>query len=80
MGFAEVIRKVAYRTLIATARDVTAGTSLRSMLVVAPHPDDETLGCGARIILSRRQGSRVKLLVATDGAGSQHRASQAGLS
>ncbi len=44
--------------------------SLGTTLVVAPHPDDESLGCGGLIALLRSHGHRVHLLVTTDGAGS----------
>lgn len=37
-------------------------------LVMAPHADDETLGCGGTIALLRRAGWDVRVLVATDGA------------
>ncbi len=40
------------------------------LLVVAPHPDDETLGCGGLIALKRRLGARVAVAFITDGAGS----------
>lgn len=36
-------------------------------LVVAPHPDDETLGCGGAIALLRQMGYRVHVLVVSDG-------------
>lgn len=39
------------------------------VLVLAPHPDDETLGCGGAIALHAKQGDEVHLIVATDGAG-----------
>lgn len=39
-----------------------------SVLVLAPHPDDECLGCGGALILHRRQGDRVKVVCVTDGA------------
>lgn len=39
-------------------------------LVVAPHPDDESLGCGGAIALLRRRGCRVHVLFVTDGAAS----------
>lgn len=39
-----------------------------SVLVLAPHPDDESLGCGGAIALHHRQGDRVKVVFATDGA------------
>ncbi len=40
------------------------------VLVVAPHPDDETLGCGGAIALLRSQGRLVRLLVISDGTQS----------
>jgi LmbE family N-acetylglucosaminyl deacetylase len=36
-------------------------------LVGAPHPDDESLGCGGAIALLRKFGCEVKVLVMTDG-------------
>jgi len=49
------------------ARDATAFTAGRSALIVAPHPDDETLGCGALILRKRHNGTTVTLAVVTDG-------------
>lgn len=46
----------------------------RSALVVAPHPDDETIGAYGLIRSLRERGCRVRILVVSDGAGS-HRAS-----
>lgn len=42
-------------------------------LVVAPHPDDETLGCGGAIALLREAGLPVHLLIVSDGAASHPR-------
>ena len=39
-----------------------------SVLVLAPHPDDECLGCGGAVTLHRRQGDRVRVVIVTDGA------------
>lgn len=39
----------------------------RRLTVLAAHPDDETLGCGALIARSRRAGLPVRVIVATDG-------------
>lgn len=37
------------------------------MLVLAPHPDDETFGCGGTLALHRKQGDPVRVLFLTDG-------------
>jgi LmbE family N-acetylglucosaminyl deacetylase len=42
-------------------------------LVVAPHPDDETLGCGGAIALLRALGHPVHVLVMSDGTLSHPR-------
>ena len=39
-----------------------------SMLVVAPHQDDEVIGCGGAMALQRRNGRAVKVVVLQDGA------------
>ncbi len=36
-------------------------------LIVAPHPDDETLGCGGAIALLRSIGCDVRVLIISDG-------------
>jgi len=47
-------------------------TGVRRALIVAPHPDDETIGAGALILKLRRAGAHVEVLVVTDG-GASHR-------
>ena len=42
-----------------------------SVLVLAPHPDDEVFGCGGLLSLYRAMGSQVHVQVLTDGAGYQ---------
>ncbi len=42
----------------------------RSVLVVAPHPDDEVLGCGGLIASHARAGHRIRVVFLTDGTGS----------
>jgi len=41
------------------------------VLVVAPHPDDETLGCGGTLGLHANAGDRVYVLIVTDGGRSR---------
>ncbi len=50
-------------------RDINAIERQR-VLIVAPHPDDETLGCGGAISLLCRQGYDVSVLIVSDGTGS----------
>ncbi len=37
------------------------------MLCLAPHPDDEVLGCGGLLVLAQRQGLQVRSIIATAG-------------
>src|SRR5262245_59164913 len=39
----------------------------QKILVIAPHPDDETLGCGGTIKLLTNAGARVDVLYTTRG-------------
>jgi LmbE family N-acetylglucosaminyl deacetylase len=58
------------RALLARGTDVTAAVTERSCLVLAPHPDDESLGCGATIARKRTAGTRVTVAFAADGRSS----------
>lgn len=40
------------------------------LVVVAPHPDDESLGCGGLIAAARAAGHEVRIVVVSDGVGS----------
>src|SRR5580693_6225633 len=42
----------------------------RPFVVVAPHPDDESLACGGLIADACRQGGRGKVVIVSDGGGS----------
>ena len=43
----------------------------KKILVLAAHPDDETLGCGATISKLSKQGHNIKLLTFTDGVSAR---------
>jgi LmbE family N-acetylglucosaminyl deacetylase len=53
----------------AFAPDVTEEMDHRRCLVLAPHPDDEVLGCGGTIARKVRQGTHVSIAFLTDGRG-----------
>lgn len=60
--------------LFKKAQNATEQTSLRSALVIAPHPDDETLGCGATIARKIAAKRRVNVVVCSDGRNSHRSA------
>jgi LmbE family N-acetylglucosaminyl deacetylase len=48
----------------------TCGNWGESVVVVAPHPDDESIACGGLIGLLARRSVVVNIIVDTDGCGS----------
>ncbi|MCZ6673957.1 MAG: PIG-L family deacetylase [Verrucomicrobia bacterium] len=42
-------------------------SGMERTVVLAPHQDDETLGCGGRIIQLKNSGAQVKVVYTTDG-------------
>jgi len=62
------LRRLVIRTVVRSiARPVTVSSA--SALVIAPHPDDETFGCGGLIALKRSQGSAVHVVFLSRGEG-----------
>jgi LmbE family N-acetylglucosaminyl deacetylase len=57
-------------TLISAPADPFAG--VKRILVLAPHPDDETLGCGGTVALYVSRGVEVYLAVISDGGKIAH--------
>jgi LmbE family N-acetylglucosaminyl deacetylase len=45
----------------------------RELLVIAPHPDDETIGCGGLLALACEAGLSCTVVVVTDGGASHPR-------
>jgi N-acetylglucosamine malate deacetylase 1 len=66
------LRKVRRLLISSTIRFLAqpAEISARSLLVVAPHPDDETFACGGLIALKESIGSKVFVIFLTDGEAS----------
>jgi LmbE family N-acetylglucosaminyl deacetylase len=55
------------RLAVGHGRDGTGMLDGRRLLVLSPHPDDETFGCGAAIARAAAAGTPVTVVVATDG-------------
>ena len=51
---------------------------MQQILIVAAHPDDEVLGCGATIARHARAGDRVHILILADGVSARAGTSDAG--
>ena len=54
-------------------RDADYVAGLGATVVVAPHPDDESLGCGGLLALLRRAGQPVAAVLVSDGTMSHPR-------
>lgn len=50
--------------------DASSLVGSQPLLILAPHPDDESLGCGGLIADCHARGQSVHVVVLTDGAGS----------
>lgn len=59
-----------YDQIFQSAPEADAAMLEASALVIAPHPDDESLGCGGTIIRKRRAGADVSIVFMTDGSAS----------
>lgn len=75
-GIAEMIWRLGHvlvRFITHPQRNVVHWTSdgHRSIIVVAPHPDDETLGVGGTMWRHMEKGDRITLIVVTDGSASR---------
>src|SRR5688572_1129866 len=62
--------KALRRLLHARLQVELAPRQTSSALILAPHQDDETLGCGGTITLKRNAGTRVTVAFMTDGTTS----------
>jgi LmbE family N-acetylglucosaminyl deacetylase len=61
------VGNLAWSAVRASARDVTSQMAGARLLVLAPHPDDETLACGGCIARAVAAGDEVHVVVVTDG-------------
>ncbi|WP_460978958.1 PIG-L deacetylase family protein [Spirosoma knui] len=59
--------KADFLDAIARRIDPADLSQIGNALVIAPHPDDESLGCGGTVALLRQQGYVVQVLFVSDG-------------
>ena len=57
-----------YANLEACELEIDSGR-YKSVLVIAPHPDDEMIGCGGTLIKLAESGTNLTILHLTDGSG-----------
>lgn len=62
-----VVAKLVLLLLTIGTLPVPAGAQSGPVVVIAPHPDDETLGCGGLIARRAAEGRRIVVIVVTDG-------------
>lgn len=67
-----VIARAVWAWAVRRMRDLDEASLQGSALVFAPHPDDETLGCGGTIRRKRDLGAEVAVAFMTDGRKSHH--------
>lgn len=63
-------RQHCLRRLMASCRSITAAELAESAVILAPHQDDEVLGCGGLTLLKRRAGATVDIVFVSDGRNS----------
>ena len=61
------ISRIIKTTQAILAKTIDLSTSTSPCLIIAPHPDDETFGCGTIIIEARKNNCNVNIVVVTDG-------------
>lgn len=54
-------------TIVNFFSEMEAPSADEKILVFAPHQDDEVLGSGALMIMAKREGAAVKIVIATNG-------------
>jgi LmbE family N-acetylglucosaminyl deacetylase len=68
------LRAAHIRVLALLARDISVRSTTAPTVVFAPHPDDETIGCGGVIARKRLADTPVDVVVAADGGDEVRRA------
>src|SRR5690242_3162214 len=69
-GFWTLVFGIAGLIFRPQTRALTAGDGQR-VLLLAPHPDDETIGCGGTLALHALAGDEVTVCIVTDGSRSR---------
>lgn len=69
-GFRYAVRRLIDRYLNRVLKPFSESDWMASALIIAPHPDDETLGCGGMACKKIASGAATRFVFVTDGAAS----------
>lgn len=72
-GIRQTTKLALEKSLHVRAHTLPQSELARDAWVVAPHPDDETLGCGGTIAEKSQRGARVHVVFVSDGSASHAR-------
>ncbi len=67
LAYHEEVPSVLAQSSVDKLPDDTQARSGQKVLVISPHPDDETIGSGGYIVASIKAGAEVRVLLVTDG-------------
>ena len=68
-----LVQQTLWRACLRRCRPLDTQALAASALVIAPHPDDETLGCGGTLVRKLAHGAAAQVAVLTDGTASHAR-------
>ena len=66
-----VITRACQNILLRQAKDVTTSLPQGCLMVIAPHPDDETLSCAGLMSHYKSRDLPIKIVVVTDGSAAR---------
>lgn len=66
--FKKMLNRALKRLFVWRGETIKGILSVKTVMVIAPHPDDETLACGGTVVRLCEAGVRVRIVIVTDGS------------